>query len=134
MPLPDPEAFADAVADCETGHLPEAERDSAVGDGGKALGRYQIHEIFVRNVNRILGRPVYQPADRADPVRARDMTLIHASHYWGRFPAAHRTLRNMARVHNNGPTLWSRDTTLAYAAKFDKRFAFHQARRAERTA
>jgi hypothetical protein len=130
MPLPYPEAFADAIADCETGHLPEAERDSAVGDGGRALGRYQIHEIFVRNVNRILRRPVYQPADRSDPVKARDMTLIHATHYWDRFPANVRTLRNMARVHNNGPTRWMLDCTLDYAAKFDRRFEHHKARRA----
>jgi hypothetical protein len=125
--IPTPGAFAAAIADCETGHIPEEDRDTALGDGGAALGRYQIHRIFVAECNRILRRKAYTDADRADPVKAREMTLIHASYYYARLPEEHRTLRNAARIHNGGPRGWTRNATLGYAEKFDFLFSRHAA-------
>jgi len=121
--IPHADAFADAVADVESGGEPEHLRDTCVGDGGAALGRYQIHEIFVRECNRILGRAVYIPADRTDPVKARDMTILHATHYWQRLRGLERTYRNLYRIHNGGPSGHRKPATEANARKFDRAMA-----------
>jgi hypothetical protein len=48
----------------------EADPRNAVGDGGRALGRYQMHAAAVADVNRRF-KPVapYTLADRSHPVR-----------------------------------------------------------------
>ena len=110
------ERMLDAIADQETGHLPEAERDSAVGDNGMALGRYQLHEIAVADVNRILRGNVYTPADRLDPVKSRDMAGVYVRHWVGRLPNALQTPLHGARIFNGGPRGWTRTSTVQYAA------------------
>lgn len=117
--MPQAEAYADAIAEIETGGIREDLRDTAVGDNGAALGRYQLHEIFVREANRILGCDYYRPEDRTDPVKARDMTLSYATWIWNGLDVDDRTHRNVARCHNGGPRGWTKTATLGYAEKFD---------------
>jgi len=71
------------LREVETGG--EKDPDNAIGDGGKAVGRYQIHEVAVEEANRLaaretrrLGVPlqVFTPDDRRDPEKARRMLDI----------------------------------------------------------
>ena len=56
------------------------------GDGGRAVGLYQIHDIYRREANRILGRQAYRSKDRRDPEKAGAMVRIVLTH-WARYHA-----------------------------------------------
>jgi hypothetical protein len=87
----------------------------AVGDNGDAVGAYQIHEIYVRDVNRIglLGHN-FDFQDREDPVKSRKMVTIYLKHYGG-------TFEEMARKHNGGPQGHKKESTKAYWLKVKAR-------------
>lgn len=72
---------------------------SAIGDNGNAVGAYQIWPIYVKDVNRILGKEVYTLADRYDRIKSRQMCRIYITHYG-------RTFEEMAAVHCAGPDGW----------------------------
>lgn len=77
------------------------------GDGGRAVGKFQLHTIYVDDVNRILGATNYQYADRWNPKRSEQMTRIYLAH-WG---AGDRLKPvdtidwciKLAQVHQGGP-------------------------------
>lgn len=54
---------------------------SAVGDGGKAVGILQIHKCMVDDVNRILGRQEFTYDDRTCPHASIRMFRIYTNHY-----------------------------------------------------
>jgi hypothetical protein len=56
------------------------------GDGGRAVGLYQIHDIYRREANRILGHRKYRSKDRLDPEKAGVMVRIVLTH-WARYHA-----------------------------------------------
>ena len=95
-----------AIADCETGHLPEWERDSAIGDGGLAVGRYQIQPIAVRCVNRFMRGRVFKLADRTDPAKSRDLCALYLTHWLPHVPRDRRGPVAAARLWVGGPTGW----------------------------
>ena len=51
------------------------------GDGGDAVGCLQIHKIYVREVNRILGENKYTYNDRRNREKSIEMARIHIT-YW----------------------------------------------------
>lgn len=69
-------AIIAALALTESGNNPQA-----VGDGGRAVGILQMWPVQVREVNRILGRPIYTLADRRDPAKSKDMCGVFLT-YW----------------------------------------------------
>lgn len=76
-PDPNLDTLFDAIAFVESGNDP-----NAVGDGGLlAVGMYQIHPVFVEDVNRILKKEAYTLADRWNPIRCREMLGIWFRHY-----------------------------------------------------
>ncbi len=92
----------------------------AVGDNGDAVGAYQIHKIYVDDVNRILIKALREPTlysfdHRYDPEYSRMMVEIYLSHY-GTYERLGRaaTLEDMARIHNGGPNGWKKPSTEAY--------------------
>ncbi len=90
-------------------------RDLRDGDGGRAIGLYQIHRGYWRDGTRILG--VSWPySDARDPVKARQVVRAYVVHYQkaGGYPA---TPESWARAHNGGPRGPSKASTLAYWAK-----------------
>lgn len=87
-------------------------RANAVGDGGSAVGAYQIRPIFLRDINRILGWNKYELDDRWDPVKSRAMARIFFEHY-----GAGRTLIEMARQYNGGPRGHLKEATAPFATK-----------------
>ena len=98
-------------------------RMDAIGDNGRAVGIYQIHEIYVRDVNRILRKEAFSPADRLDPAKSRRMITIYLAHY-----ASPRRLErtpsvwDLARIHNGGPNGHKKQSTIPYVIKFAEHF------------
>ena len=86
----------------------------AVGDDGKAVGAYQIHKIYVDDVNRITRPGIITFKERSDPEKSRRMVTIYLNHYGG-------TFEEMARKHNGGPNGHKKPSTEAYWEKVKAR-------------
>jgi hypothetical protein len=102
-----------AVRAVESGGSPDGGR-SARGDGGQALGPYQIHRAYWRDA-RVPGR--YE--DCRDPAYAR--RVVEA--YWRRWcPRALAIVdaEVLARVHNGGPQGHTKAGTRAFWIKVER--------------
>ena len=87
------ERLLDAIARIESHGNP-----NAVGDGGRALGVYQIHRAYWEDGTALLG--VNWPhRDATDPKKARRVVKAYLLHY-GRG----KSLLEMARIHMAGRT------------------------------
>lgn len=89
-------------------------RDDAVGDQGKALGRFQIHENYWKDAvehQPELGRRGYQ--DVTDPAYARQIVLAYFDRY-GRAYVATEDWESLARLHNGGPSIFRKKETKAW--------------------
>jgi len=84
---------------------------NAVGDGGRALGTYQIHRVYWEDGTELLGVD-WPHRDAADPNKARRVVKAYLLHY-GRG----KSLLEMARIHNGGPRGDKKKATLPYARK-----------------
>ena len=73
-------SFLKALAMVESRGNPQVR----AGDGGRAVGLYQIHDIYRREANRILGRQRYSSGDRKDPGKAEQMVKIVLTH-WAKY-------------------------------------------------
>lgn len=113
----------EAIRVVETGGLKDGGR-RATGDGGRAIGPYQIHRPYWED-SRIPGRH----DDCRDPVYARRVVLA----YWKRYASkALETLdvQALARVHNGGPDGARQDCTLAFWRKVERALAAAREKRA----
>lgn len=97
-------------------HVESRGDPAAVGDGGKALGLYQIHRGVVEDVNDY-AHADYEWEDVLDPDVAKHVAVLYLEkwgmHYWresGRKP----TLEVLARIWNGGPRGWEKEATLPY--------------------
>jgi hypothetical protein len=99
----------DAIAQVESRHDP-----TAVGDGGRAVGVYQIHPAYWADGTRILGVD-WKYEEARDPQKARRVVRAYLCHY-GRG----KTLLDRARIHNGGPRGHQKPATLAYARKIEQ--------------
>lgn len=100
-----------AIATIESGN-----DSNAVGDGGKAIGAYQIHKVYWQDAvefDKTLGGS-YQ--DCYDPDYARRVVLA----YLKRYAPAGATQETLARIHNGGPRGYLKKATLKYWAKVQK--------------
>ncbi len=89
--------------------------DSAVGDGGKAVGPLQIHAVMVKEVNRILGSDVYTLSDRTSRTKSIEMFKVYTNKYTPQWQP-----ELVARRWNGGPTGEKKRATLAYWTKVKK--------------
>ena len=90
-------------------------RDTRDGDGGAAIGPYQIHRAYWVDGTLFLG--VRWPySDARDPVKARRVVRAYLEHYQAAsgYPATPETY---ARLHNGGPNGPRKATTRGYWAK-----------------
>ena len=101
---------------------------SAIGDNGKAVGAYQLHKIYVRDVNNILknkgSKICFTYADRYNMHKSRYMTCIYLLHYgkvYERKTGKVATAEVLSRIHNGGPDGWKKKSTLKYWYKVKKR-------------
>jgi hypothetical protein len=100
------ERLLDAIAHVESHCDP-----NAVGDGGRALGIYQIHRAYWEDSTKLLG-VAWPHRDATDPNKARRAVRAYLLHY-GR----DKSLIEMARIHNGGPHGDQKEVTLLYARK-----------------
>jgi soluble lytic murein transglycosylase-like protein len=96
----------DAISQVESNNDP-----GAVGDGGRAIGSYQIHRLYWKDGTRILGVE-WEYRDARDPRRARRVVSAYLRHY-----GKGKSLSDMARIHNGGPRGHRKKATLRYARK-----------------
>lgn len=122
------EELLDAIEQIESGGNP-----NAVGDNGKAVGSFQIHKIYVDDVNRIAklnhidkySAPIhYKYYHRESPISSRFMVKRYLEYYAtkkriGKEP----TLEDMARIHNGGPNGWKKESTKPYWEKVKRALA-----------
>tara|TARA_R110002020_G_scaffold21429_2_gene72784 strand:+ start:5671 stop:6069 length:399 start_codon:yes stop_codon:yes gene_type:complete len=95
---------------------------NAIGDNGEAVGSLQIHRIYVREVNRILGENRFTYADRNDTQKSVEMAKIHIG-YWSPKNMEGTFLEKLVilgRIHNGGPNGEKKDKTLGYGEKIKK--------------
>ena len=106
---------------------------NAVGDNGKAIGSFQLHKIYVDDVNRIsrlrhIDKYSYPSQwkyyHRESRPCSRTMVREYLKYYAtkeriGRSP----TLEDMARIHNGGPAGWRKKSTKKYWLKVKNRMA-----------
>jgi hypothetical protein len=102
----DIERLLDAIARIESHCDP-----NAVGDGGRALGAYQIHRVYWEEGTGLLGVD-WPHRDATDPKKARRVVKAYLLHY-----GKGRSLLEMARIHNGGPHGHEKEATLRYARK-----------------
>jgi soluble lytic murein transglycosylase-like protein len=96
----------DAIAKVESRSDP-----NAVGDGGRALGVYQIHRRYWQDGTRVLGVD-WEYRDAQDPEKARQVVRAYLG-YYGRG----KSLLDMARIHNGGPQGHRVKATQEYARR-----------------
>jgi len=104
------EGLLDAIAYVESGNDPNAWNEKE-----DAVGLYQIRKIFVDDVNRILGKPVFSYNDRWNPHKSREMAYIYIC-YWAK-KAKGNKIEAMARIFNGGPKGWKKKCTKPYWKK-----------------
>lgn len=112
----------DALRTVETGGEKRGGRH-AVGDGGAAIGPYQIHRAYWTDA-KLPGR--YE--DCRDPRYARSVVLA----YWKRYCAdalARCDAETLARTHNGGPRGSTRAGTIGFWKKVERALVENRARR-----
>lgn len=90
------------------------------GNGKYGKNVYQLQDIYIDDVNRILGRNEFKYEDKFDVCKSREMMAI----YWGRYGAIYESKTGnsvsypvLARIHNGGPDGWKKYSTKRYAKR-----------------
>ena len=76
-----------------------------VGDEEEAIGVYQLHKIYVEDVNRIYGT-TYSYNDRWDKNKSHEIVVLYLKHYRKVFERKYKrpiTVIELAAIHNGGP-------------------------------
>jgi len=106
--------FLDAIAKVESNN-----NDEAIGDKGKAIGRYQIWEIYWKDAltyaPKIEG--TYQDCRTKDYA---ERVLIAYMMRYARKALQDNDLETLARVHNGGPKGATKQATESYWEKVSK--------------
>jgi hypothetical protein len=97
------------------GQVESGNNDDAVGDNGKALGRYQIWYVYWKDAVEYDPSIGGEYSDVTDPDYAKKIVLA----YWARYATKGRlghepTDEDKARIHNGGPNGHKKDSTLKY--------------------
>ena len=89
---------------------------NAIGDGGAAIGIYQIHRVYWQDAvdfDKSLGgsyNDCFNPEYAKRVVRA----------YLKRYGSANATVEQLARIHNGGPKGYTKRATMKYWKKIQK--------------
>lgn len=109
------ERLLDAIAKIESDN-----NDLAVGDSGKAIGRYQIHKAYWLDGCKYL-KVSWPYKDAVDPVKARQIVRAYLLHYTTVKRLGRQvTLEDFARNHNGGPNGYKKSSTKKYWIKIKK--------------
>jgi Destabilase len=110
------DAILAAIRSTESGGRAQEGRD-AIGDGGRALGPYQIHRAYFVD-SGVEGR--------YEQCRDEGFSRVVVIAYWKRWcPEAleQRDAEVLARIHNGGPNGARKDNTLTYWRRVERRLA-----------
>lgn len=110
--------FLDAIAKVESNH-----RDDAVGDGGKAIGRFQIWRVYWQDA--VAHCPTLKDAryeDVTERVYAERILVAYMLRYCPQAVEA-KNYEHMARVHNGGPRGHRKQATLGYWSRVSRALA-----------
>ena len=80
----------------------------AVGDKGRAFGCYQIHKVYIDDVNRIY-KTNYKHSDAFNEKLAREIAKKYLTFYGKEYfkeTGKEPTNEIFARIHNGGPSGW----------------------------
>ena len=105
--------FLDAVAVVESNG-----KDSAVGDNGNALGRYQIWEIYWHDAVEYCPELGGRYKDVTTKEYAERIVVAYLMRYGRKF-IADNDLQSLARIHNGGPKGYKAKATLKYWRKVE---------------
>ena len=95
---------------------------NAVGDNGKAIGAFQIHKIYVDDVNNF-SSVKYTYEDRKNKEKSKAIVKAYLEHYGKNYEkktGKKATNEVLARIHNGGPNGWKKDATKKYWNKVEK--------------
>lgn len=109
----DPRPVLDAIRQVETGGHPDP--SNAVGDGGKALGPFQIHRVYWEDA---VAHDPSLTAQGQSYESVRDVAYAERVilAYWRRY-APSWDAQTLSRIHNGGPKGHKRGATLKYWGK-----------------
>ena len=112
----------DSVFDSLVQKLIEVESNGnldAIGDAGKAYGQLQIHEVAIKDVNRLYGTS-YKHEDAFDYYLSIEICYLYLK-FWS---SARGTTEpeHLARIWNGGPLGHRKDSTLVYWEKIQKKW------------
>ena len=110
-------AFLDALAQVESGG-----KDDSVGDGGKAIGRMQIWEIY--HTDAVAHAPAIggEYADCNGKAYAERVVVAYL-HRYGKKALKDKSYEKLSRIHNGGPSGHRKRATLKYWIKVEKALA-----------
>lgn len=109
----DTDKILDAIRVTETGG--EKDPANAVGDGGKAIGPFQIHYSYWKDAVEFDTSIGGKYSDCKDEAYARKIIVA----YWTRY-APNWSFETLARTHNGGPKGHKKSSTLDYWSKVRK--------------
>lgn len=109
--------FLDALAKVESNH-----NDDAIGDKGKAIGRYQIWQVYWSDAIE------YVPAIKGEynDVKSKDYAERIIVAYLIRYARAAvkaKDWETLARIHNGGPKGARKNATIKYWEKVERALA-----------
>lgn len=110
--------WLDAIAQVESGG-----RDDAVGDGGKAIGRYQIWRVYWQDA--VAHCPTLKDAryeDVTERVYAERVLVAYMLRYCAQ-AVADKDYERLSRVHNGGPRGHRKQATLGYWSRVSRALA-----------
>ena len=110
--------WLDAIAQVESGG-----RDDAVGDAGKAIGRYQIWRVYWQDAIehcRALQDATYE--DVTERIYAERILVAYMLRYCPQ-AVANKDYERLSRVHNGGPRGHRKQATLGYWSRVSRALA-----------
>ena len=96
-------------------------KESAVGDNGKAVGAFQIHKIYVDDVNSFSSEK-FTYEDRKNKEKSQKIVKLYLEHYgksYEKKTGKKATNEILARIHNGGPKGYNKETTKNYWKKVE---------------
>jgi hypothetical protein len=112
----DTDKILDAIRVTETGG--EKDPANAVGDGGKAIGPFQIHYSYWKDAVEFDTSIGGKYSDCKNEAYARKIIVA----YWTRY-APNWSFETLSRTHNGGPKGSKKSSTLDYWSKVRKNLA-----------
>lgn len=93
--------------------------ENAIGDNGKAVGAFQIHKIYVDDVNSFSSEK-FTYEDRNDKEKSQKIVKLYLEHYGKNYEkktGKKATNEVLARIHNGGPKGYNKEATKNYWKK-----------------